>query len=207
MNIYIETNFVLELALVQEQHESCERLLVLCEAGRASLVLPAFCIAESYEKLTRQAKKRLNMAEELKPELMQLGRSEPYKDAISASERIVGLLVRSIAEEDRRLMQVLDRIFRIAAIVPLEADTILQAAACRAQNKSLSPQDSIVYSSVLHHLESAEGSDGCFISRDRKGFDDPDIVEGLKTRRCKMLFTFIDGYNCVEHVVNAQSRN
>jgi hypothetical protein len=51
MNIYVETNFVLELAFVQEQVESCGAILGLCEAGRATLVLPAFCIAESYEAL------------------------------------------------------------------------------------------------------------------------------------------------------------
>jgi hypothetical protein len=45
MNIYVETNFVLELAFVQEQHESCEQIIGLCEAGRTTLVLPAFCMS------------------------------------------------------------------------------------------------------------------------------------------------------------------
>jgi hypothetical protein len=51
MNIYVETNFVLELAFVQEQHESCEQIIGLCEAGNATAVLPAFCISESYETI------------------------------------------------------------------------------------------------------------------------------------------------------------
>lgn len=58
MNIYVETNFVLELAFVQEEYESCEQIIGLCEAGSATIVLPAFCIAESYEKLIRRAKRR-----------------------------------------------------------------------------------------------------------------------------------------------------
>ena len=51
MNIYVESNFVLELALYQEQYQDCERVLSICEAGKAKLILPAFCIAEPYETL------------------------------------------------------------------------------------------------------------------------------------------------------------
>lgn len=39
MNIYVESNFVLELALVQEQHASCEEIVGLSEARRATLVM------------------------------------------------------------------------------------------------------------------------------------------------------------------------
>ena len=65
MNIYVETNFVLELAFVQEQHESCEQIVSLCEAGSATIVLPAFCIAESYETLLRRANLRAQIANDL----------------------------------------------------------------------------------------------------------------------------------------------
>lgn len=40
MNIYVETNFILELVFVQEQYQSCEEIITLCEAGRAKLILP-----------------------------------------------------------------------------------------------------------------------------------------------------------------------
>ena len=40
MNIYVETNFVLELALEQEQRGSCEQILSLCEEGKAQLIIP-----------------------------------------------------------------------------------------------------------------------------------------------------------------------
>lgn len=51
------------------------------------------------------------------------------------------------------------------------------------------PQDSIVYSSVLHHLASAGGVESCFINRNRRDFDDPDIEESLANQGCKMLFS------------------
>ena len=58
MNIYIETNFVLELVFEQEQHTSCEQILALGESGRLRLIIPAYCLAEPHEKLTRQAGSR-----------------------------------------------------------------------------------------------------------------------------------------------------
>ena len=51
MNIYVETNFVLELVFEQEQHTSCEQILALCESGRSRLIIPAYCLAEPHEKL------------------------------------------------------------------------------------------------------------------------------------------------------------
>lgn len=51
MRVYVETNFVLELALRQEQNESCEALLRLAEASRIGLVVPAFSLLEPYATL------------------------------------------------------------------------------------------------------------------------------------------------------------
>lgn len=53
MNVYVESNFVLGLALAQEQFESCEEILSLCEAGRIRLDVPAFSLAEPNETLAR----------------------------------------------------------------------------------------------------------------------------------------------------------
>jgi hypothetical protein len=37
MNIYVESNFVLELALSQAQSQSCENILAICESDQAGL--------------------------------------------------------------------------------------------------------------------------------------------------------------------------
>lgn len=201
MNIYVETNFVLELALVQEQHESCEKIISLCEAGKATLALPAFCIAESYETLIRRANKRTQIANDLAGELRQLSRSKPYKDEIEAFQSITGLLARSSQEEDQRLIAVLERVLKVAVVIPLEARIVLNATQYRITYK-FEPQDSIVYSSVLHHLSLADGDESCFINRNNRDFDDPDIEDSLTNQNCKMLFSFVNGYNYIQHRIN-----
>lgn len=54
MIIYVESNFVLELAFLQEQFESCEKILSICEKELGTLIVPAFSLAEPLEKLHRQ---------------------------------------------------------------------------------------------------------------------------------------------------------
>jgi predicted nucleic acid-binding protein len=203
MNVYVETNFVLELAFVQDEHESCERILDSCEAGRAMLALPAFCLAESYETLIRRTKKRRRIRDDLDTELRELGRSRPYKQEIGAFQSVVGLLARSGDEEDQRLMSVLERISRVAKLIPLEADILLGVTPCREKYK-LTPQDSVVYLSVLHDLVSGGGVASCFINRNRKDFDDPDIEQSLASRGCKMLFSFSKACQYVEHCSPAE---
>jgi predicted nucleic acid-binding protein len=196
MNIYVETNFVLELAFVQEQHESCDELLRLCEAGNARLILPAFCIAESYETLIRRANNRKRIANELASELSQLARSKPYRTEIDALPSAVDLLARSSQDEDQRLVAVLAQLLKVADIVPLEAGIVVAATRHRSDYE-LSPQDSIVYASVRQHLAAAGESESCFINRNSRDFNDPDIQDDLARFGCKMLFTFVSGCNYI----------
>ncbi len=202
MNIYVETNFVLELALVQEQHPSCEGILALCQAGSARLALPAFCIAEAYETVIRRANKRTQIANELAVELRQLGRSRPYQHEIDAFQNMTALLVRSLQDEDRRLVDALTQILAVAEVIALEASVALDATRYRERYK-LQPQDAIVYSSVISHLSRTSEADNCFINRNSRDFDDPDIVESLESSNCRMLFSFEDGYNYIRHRLSA----
>ncbi|CAN5556958.1 hypothetical protein BH10CHL1_BH10CHL1_23820 [soil metagenome] len=58
MNVYVETNFVLELVFQQEQNITCESILNFCDAGGAQLIILVYCLAEPHEKLTRQNGRR-----------------------------------------------------------------------------------------------------------------------------------------------------
>ena len=58
MIVYLESNFVLELAFLQAEHEHCSALLRLSESGEIRLVLPAFSIGEPYETWVRRSKRR-----------------------------------------------------------------------------------------------------------------------------------------------------
>lgn len=102
MNIYVETNFVLELAFEQEQYSGCEAILQLSEAGKITLIIPAYSLAEPHEKLIRQARNRRKSQQLLDVELHQLSRTTPYQERIQSIQDITNLIVQSIEEERSR---------------------------------------------------------------------------------------------------------
>ncbi len=132
MNVYVETNFVLELVFDQEQHTSCEQVLDLCETERAHLVIPAYCLAEPHEKLTRQARSRRELQQNLEAELRQLARTTSYATRIGSIQDIASLLVQSNEEEKQRFIYFRNRLANIAEIIPLTLDILREAATYEA---------------------------------------------------------------------------
>jgi predicted nucleic acid-binding protein len=197
MNVYVETNFVLELVFQQEQGNSCEQILDLCEAGSARLIIPAYCLAEPYEKLIRQARSRRELQQNLEAELRQLARSSSYQTRVTSIQDIASLLIQSNEEEVQRFLQFRDRFIGIAEIVPLDAN-ILKVASSYEVPYGLRPQDAIVYTSVISHLQRNTPSVGCFLNRNSKDFDNPDIVDELATFNCTMIPRFDHGLGFIQ---------
>ena len=195
MNVYVESNFVLELALLQEQSESCHEILSLCEANRAQLIVPAYCLAEPYETLTRRQKRRRTMREDIDRELKQIARTEIYADQLEGFGELTDVLIRSAEGEDRRLKSVSSRFLQVAQVIPLNASTLADSSEYRSRY-SFSPQDALVYASVLSHLEENRADVNCFLNKD-KDFDDDDVVEELRGHDCILLPRFDVGYRFI----------
>jgi predicted nucleic acid-binding protein len=204
MDVYVESNFVLELSLLQEQHESCEKIIELCEDGQARLVIPAYSLVEPHETIIRYAKNRSRLSNELATEVRQLSRSKPYQEEADTLQKVTGFLIRSQEEEKTRLSDTIERLLRISEVIPLDSQ-ILVAARQHQLDHGFSPQDSIVYTSVLSHLSVSAEAEKCFLNRNSKDFDDPDIVEILDGYGCKMLFSFDHGYSYITSRLSSSS--
>ncbi len=103
MNVYIETNFVLEMTLLQECCNACEDLVKLCESNELSLIIPAYSLAEPYETLTRRHRNRKKLKTDLENELNLLSRTELYADSARNIIISLDLLIISAKEEILRL--------------------------------------------------------------------------------------------------------
>jgi predicted nucleic acid-binding protein len=198
--VYVESNFVLEIALLQEEHEDCLRIIRLCKQGAARLVIPAFSLAEPYSTLYRRRKERLSLQEQLSREFNQLARTQTYRSQAPAMMAITTLLARSTKEEEDRLDAAIRRLLTVATVVPLTADTFNSAAQYQKQ-LHLSPFDAIVYASVLFHMNSHPREPKCFLNKNTKDFDDPDIESALTAARCKLLPRFDSGYQYIRSQV------
>ena len=78
-------------------------------------------------------------------------------------------------------------------VIPIDLSTI-RAAITLQKSRNLSPQDALVYASILDHLEKEEAdSFGCFITKNSKDFANLDIENDLMAYKCKLLTKFADG--------------
>jgi hypothetical protein len=69
MNVYVESNFVLEHALEQEECDSCSEIIQLASQGRITLSIPAFSLAEPHQAIASKAKGRSRLSAELSAQL------------------------------------------------------------------------------------------------------------------------------------------
>jgi predicted nucleic acid-binding protein len=190
--VYVESNFVLEIALLQEEHESCAAIIDLSESKSIDLVIPGFSIGEPYEVWGRRSRQRRELHQLLTREMRELSRSSPYTETVENSSELASMLIQSADEDKQRLTAALSRILECAVAVAIGAKTL--GAAIEFQNSlDLSPQDSIVYASVLSHLSSAPTGPKCFLNKDSKGFANSLIEEQLAAYDCRLITRFADG--------------
>lgn len=197
MNVYVETNFILELAFEQEQSESCEKILRFSESKRLKLVIPAYSLAEPHEKLNRQAVNRKKLQDSLNIELRQLSRSKTYNSRIESIRELERLIVESNEEEWQRFIMYRDRFLNCAEFIALDID-VLQLAVYFEELYDLKPQDAIVFASIISHLQINQLEQACFLNKNTKDFDSPDIVQKLQKLNCRMIPRFDHALNFLQ---------
>lgn len=198
MIVYVESNFVLELGLRQEEHEPCERILQHAETDATELVVPAYSLVEPYETWHRKASDREEARDRLDSQMTQLSRSESYAEVIEGSTRITALLTRSIDEDKKRIDDVCRRLLTSGTVAPLDATAGRRALELQV-TRDLSPQDAAVFASILFHLEKA-GPDGprIFVTRDPDDFLTPEIKGDLESLDARLIPSFTDAVAFLE---------
>lgn len=197
MIAYVESNFVLELALRQEEYEACQQILRSAKTGRLQLVVPAFSLAEPYETWHRRAREREDLRDRLESELRQLSRSEHYVQVLEGSTRITGLLTRSLDEDKQRVDEVCRRLTSVATVVSLDDQAVGRSLDVQ-ETLDLSPQDAFVYSSVVAHLPIPPEEPKIFVTRDPDDFATPEIEDDLEGFGASLVPSFSDAARYLE---------
>ena len=193
MNVYVESNFVLELALERQQHESCRQLLQFSSAGSVNLIVPAFSLAEPHDVLTGNDRTRRKLSNDLKTHLDELGRSEQYRQAPDAFRHLARTLFTAGEIERDGLQRTLRWILEDAQVIPLNSDILESAGDDFEGRLGLPAKDAIVLASVQSHLEETLPDESCFLNRNTKDFDSVRVREVLDIYHCKFFGNFDDG--------------
>ena len=108
MIVLAESNFVLELALRQEQFEHAERILRLAEKKDLRLVVPACSLMEPYQTLVRRQRERKELSRRLQDEIKLLERSALHAGMSAASHHVAQVLDVGTEAERESLEQTID---------------------------------------------------------------------------------------------------
>ncbi len=93
------------------------------------------------------------------------------------SAAVTSTLVSSGVEEKARVDSCIRRVLAAATVIELSAAGYAEALDLQ-DTRALSPQDAVVYASVLQHLR-AVAEPSCFVTRNFKDFLTPDIESDL----------------------------
>lgn len=198
MNVFVETNFVIEVALEQQEASACITLLELAESGTIRLFIPAYSLIEPHETLGRRHLERAALRSRVTSELAQLARSTPLADRVAASQEIVNLLADSAEYETRRIEEVKARLCTAAEVLPVTLEVVRNAATYQ-NTLDLSPQDAVVYASIRAYLEIDHAATSCFISRNPRDFADPAVRADLATVKCRYFASFEAASQFIRH--------
>lgn len=195
MIVYVESNFVLEIVLGQEQAASAEALLALAESGAITLVLPSFALAEPFATITQRERARRRLVNDISATLKDLERSILYQSEATLVANAVAGLASIAGREYARLHSLTQRVLAVARRSELDGTRFSLALAYQSRY-GLTPQDSIIYALVASDLQSVPPTETkCFITRNSRDFDDPDIVSELSGFNCRLFFDFDVGLN------------
>jgi hypothetical protein len=154
--------------------------------------VPAFSLAEPHIAISGKEQVRKRLGHELRAQLVDLGRSKPHRDVPESFETLSSILIGSAQVERDNLRHTIADLLRAAEVIALDA-AILRSAAGIQIRHVLSAQDAIVLASVLAHLELHRPVESCFLNRNSKDFDDPDIRVRLEAFGCKFFTKFEEG--------------
>ncbi len=197
MIVYVESNFVLEVALGQEESPSAESILVLAEGSKIELVFPGFALSEPFATVTQRDRDRRRLRSSFTEMLRQLQRSEPRKQVVSDLQPVPIILTTIVKKEIDLLQSTVDRLLNVGKSIEIDGASFKQALMYQ-RNLDLSPQDSIIYAAVITDLQKrSHQEDKCFISRNWKDFRNPDIKSELESYNCRYAESFGEGLSYI----------
>ena len=204
MIVLAESNFVLELALRQEQFEHAERIVRLAEGNHLRLVVPACSLIEPYQTLVRRRRERKEFSRRLQAEIKLLERSTLHHGMSTASKQVAQTLDVGTEIETESLEQTIDRLAQVC-MVPVLSREVVGLALAMQLRYGLEPQDAIVLASVDDALKGLGAGPKVFVNKNAKDFATPLIERRLEEYECRLITFFPDARQYIENELSKKT--
>jgi predicted nucleic acid-binding protein len=161
VTVYVETNFILEVALRQEEHEACEHLMTAAEAASARLVIPAFSLVEGWNTLRRRREERQRLLPALRTQADTLSRSAGASNVFAHLLTEWSLLEPALRQsEEDGMRDACARVVACAEVVDMTSADVSRALEL-AERLGLRIEDAVVLAAVLQHASSGTSGSAC----------------------------------------------
>jgi predicted nucleic acid-binding protein len=195
---YVESNFILELALEQEEAATAEAILLGAEQRLLELVIPAFALSEPFSTMSHRSRERKRLGNQLEEQFRQLRRSNRHATTIQPVEKTPVVLLGLEKAESDALDLVITRSLQSASRIDLTSDIFTRAIEYR-RDYDLSTPDAIIYAAVIADAQKRNlGVSKLFISLNSKDFDIPQIRNELASLGAHYCESFAEGVNKLE---------
>lgn len=197
MIVLVESNFVLEIALRQEEAADAIKILELAEKREIRCVVPAYALVEPFHKLGRARRERRALVDNLGMAVAQMSRSSDFADIGARSTEVLAAIAAKSDADEHEFNAVCDRILRCAEIIPMTADQL--RAGMTRQLIDLGPQDALVFSAVQQFLDANTGHQSVFINKNAKDFLKQSVSDDLAKLGCKVLVKISSARSFIEN--------
>jgi len=192
MTVYVESNFVLEIALGQEQSDAAQAILERAERREIALALPAFSLSEPFSTVSHRSRRLQQLRKQLADELRERARSGPHQKDVQALEPTSSFLASIETRELERLILTVGRLYASAIVIPMDASVYAEAMIVTSQ-WGLTPQDAMINSAVLEHIRTSRlPGPRVFINKNWRDFMGTRIQTELVALNCEFHRTFVD---------------
>ena len=195
--VYVESNFILEVALSQEEASAAKSILDLARLGTLELRVPSFALCEPFSTISHRGREGRKLVGTLGETMRQLLRSESYRKQLQEFESVPEALARIYGQEIDLLESTIRELLVTAQVLQLTRDVFEQALEVQ-RTLGLSPQDAIIYASVLQDLRTNPVAEALFVSRNYKDFSDPEILVELGALNCEYKDSYADAIALIE---------
>jgi predicted nucleic acid-binding protein len=199
--LYVESNFILELVLEQEQSQAVEELLLLAERKELILAAPAFALVEPIWTLenSKGSRELLIGLEKLRTEI---SRSSDKEHEQAQLQAMIATVRNLHSDRQYRLGLVTHRFVHNASLLPLNTESI-QLSFNLERPLYLDPFDAIMLASILVDLKSPSKDESkVFASLDKKAFAANAVREHLGVHNCQHIPGFSDTLEFIRARIN-----
>jgi PIN domain len=200
MNIYCETNFILEIIFAQEQADFCKSIMTLCKKNKVNIIIPAYSFAEAIYRIESQTKLQENFKKELNSQTNHFSRTSQYTQQIKNFRKLDTFLTKNKEELNSRFEKCRKFLVENAKIIPFDHDILETTKSVQAEY-DLTFQDSIIFTSILSYLQQNSTVPSCFLNRNAKDFDTTEIKSKLTSLNCKLFTNFENAFKFIDNQI------